>query len=351
MDKGEILMNGNPVKIGIYDWILIPVAHFANSDYTSVFTYFGKLKNKQLEETILENDGHILNYHPDLQNTLLGWRLADMDMLIMYDFTTDLPKINGRYILGAGETPPDLKANHNGAYYFLELIKQTEQKLGYSFQSYVITDYSREITCSVLKDSLVISGFPYYYCWRSKSNEPGFNLNTLSSDIWKTYENTIKQKKSEGNDFDVRAYFIDSLIEISKRFEEGYDLYKSGTVNDLLKIESLEGRRTFLDRFDTESLRTMAVEVTAGMIANTPMYLKAFSDQISAEPEMIRAFNPAVWNATVATMRVSAFFRYVRENFTEEWTGFMVSITGAEPVPAVITPTVVFEKGNSILGN
>jgi hypothetical protein len=344
-----ILLNGKPAVIKIYDWMLIPIARFADSDYNSVFTYFGKLQDQKLEQTVLKNKGHILNYHPAFQNTLLGWRLADMDMLILYDFTSDLPSVNNKVILGAGESHPDVEANKYGAYKFSGYVNEIQRKLGYPFQSYIITDYSRKIEVSVLNDTLTISGFPYYYCWHYRNYEPDFDINKLAADISKEYKKTIQLETSKNTGFDLREFFIDSLINIAERYEGAFNLYQSGTFNDLIDLKTTEERKEFLRRYSTESLSSMAIEVTAEMAAQTPLHLKYFSDQMSAYPEMIKACNPAVWNATVTTMRMSAFFRYVKQNYREDWNRFMQAFSDAEITPKITTPTVLYEKGNSTL--
>jgi hypothetical protein len=72
---------------------------------------------------------------------------------------------------------------------------------------------------------------------------------------------------------------------------------------------------------------------------------------MSAFPDLIKACNPAVWDATVTTMRMSAFFRYVKENFPEEWKSFLLSIQELSPKPRVTTPTIMFSKENKTLDN
>jgi hypothetical protein len=344
-----LILNGQAVNFRIFDWMLIPIAKYADSDYTSCFTYFGKLKDKNMEQTVLENGGHVLNYHPAFQNTLLGWRLADMDMLILYDFTTDLPKVNNKYILGAGESQPNLNANQYGAYKFTGYVREIEEKLGYPFQSYILTDYSREIKCTVQNDTLTITGYPYYYCWVYRNSEPGFDMKARSTEIRKGYEETIRQRTSGTGEFDIREFYIDSLIEIVKRYEAGYNLYQSGTINELTDIRQDGERKAFLRRYTTESLNTMAIEVTVNMEAQTPVFLKTFSDKMSAFPDLIKACNPEVWNATVTTLRVSAFFRYLKEFFPEEWRMFIASVQDVNPLPKVTTPTVIYSAGDKIL--
>jgi hypothetical protein len=228
-------------------------------------------------------------------------------------------------------------------------VNEIQRKLGYPFQSYIITDYSRKIEVSVLNDSLTISGFPYYYCWHYRDNEPDFDVNKLASDISKEYKKTIELEASKNAGFDIREFFIDSLMEIAARYETAFNLYDSGTFNDLIDLKSSGERESFLRKYSTESLSSMAIQVTAEMAAQTPLHLKMFSDQMSAFPDLIGACNPAVWNATVTTMRMSAFFRYIKEKYPEEWSRFMQTISKTEITPGIITPTVLYEKGNGTL--
>ncbi|MFW6328320.1 MAG: hypothetical protein ACOC2F_08425, partial [Bacteroidota bacterium] len=141
----KLEINSKSIKTKLYDWQLIPIIKYANSNSTACFTYFGELENKTLADTIRKYDGHILNYHPEFENTLLGWRLADIDLLMMYNFTSDLPKVHGEYVLGNGENIPDTIANNNGGYFFQQYLNSIINDLGYMYHSYIISDYSRNI--------------------------------------------------------------------------------------------------------------------------------------------------------------------------------------------------------------
>jgi len=342
----ELFINGQKVNFLLYDWQAVPTVKYSESDYTSCFTYFGKLVNQQLEKTILENDGHILNYHPAFSNTLLGWRLADMDMLILYNYTTDLPKTNGKYILGAGEDKPNLQENNHGAYRFHNHIKTIENTYGYRFQSYVITDYPRETDFTVVNDSLIISGYPYYYCWQYQYQEPGFDVNAVADSISDYYMDLINREKEKDTFFDLQGMLIDSLITVSKKYEEDFSIYKSGTFTELLKKRTTDEKQKFLRKYAPESLANLLIQVSAEMISHTPVYLKAFSDEMSAFPDLIRNYNPAIWNATVNVMRFSALFRYIKTNFPGQWEDFYNQIKGTEISPKVTTPTVIYDTGN-----
>jgi hypothetical protein len=70
---------------------------------------------------------------------------------------------------------------------------------------------------------------------------------------------------------------------------------------------------------------------------------------MSAFPDLIRNYNPAVWNTTVNVMRFSAFFRYIKTNFPNQWGDFYDQISEIEISPKVTTPTVIFETGNKAI--
>ena len=347
----ELIINQNPIQIELFDWQLIPIAKYANSNHTACFTYFGQLEDKMLEETILKYDGHILNYHPDFSNTLLGWRLADMDMLLIYNFTTDLPKTNKEYILGAGESIPDTILNNNSAYYYSQYLNSIINELGYSYQSYIISDFSRDIKMSLKNDSLKLSGFPYYYCWRLRKDLLGFDRKAVMDSVKNNYQNILNQQKLNNNDFDEQGLYIDSLVSLSIQYKQSYPIWKSGLFIDLVNLDSIREKRSLINNYTPSSLLGFLLNISTEMYAFEAVLLKEFSDKMSARPEMIEACNPAVWNATVNTMRYSAFFRYIKTNFPLEWNKFYNQISKLKPLPEVVTPTVIYDNGNKTIEN
>lgn len=352
LDGSRLSLNINNKQIGfkIYDWQLIPLAKYANSSYSACFTYFGELMDKDLENLILDNDGHILNYHPDLYNTLLGWRLADMDLLFLYEFTTELPKVNNNYVLGKGEAQPDINANNSGLYDYIDYLTALETELGQSFRSYIITDYTRDIVVSLNNDSLKIGGYPYYYSWRYMFDTPGFSEQNVADSIQNHYSKLLKDKLNENPRFYERGLYIDSLISLSLKYANDYNIYdEKSTFSELVALNDYEAKSNFLERYTTVSLRDMLYSTSTDMITYKVIYLKELSDQMSMYPEMLEAINPEVWNATVMTMRASAFFRYLKANFPTQWQTFINQISDIKPEPEVKTPTVLFKSGNKII--
>jgi hypothetical protein len=146
----ELTINNKSVAVYLPDWLLIPLSKYAQSPYYSCVTIFGKLNNKTLENLVTEHEGRVINYHPSFDNTLLGIRLAYMDMLVGYTFTQDLPKNSeGAYILGLGEAEPNQVENQNGAYYLIQHFNEVGNKYNQTFRSYVISDYSQTVRFEV----------------------------------------------------------------------------------------------------------------------------------------------------------------------------------------------------------
>lgn len=342
----ELIVNGKLVKVRLPDWMLIPIANYADSPYYSCFTLFGKLNDNSLEKQITSNKGRVINYHPSFVNTLIGVRLAYMDMLLGYSFTSDLPRnANGNYILGFGEVKPDLVSNQNGAYYLSQYITSIQSKYAQTFRSYIISDYSRKITFKFQNDSLIINSYPYYYCWKFNSDNNDYDINKAARKLTAKYDQELKNI-SKSSAKASRKWLTDKMIILADKYDGNYGFYSEGTFTDLVKLKSTPARQQFLEKYSTESLFDMIIKTESYMNRDSVIYLKGFSDDISSKPDLFSAANPAVWNAAVNTMRFSAFFRYIKTNFPKAWFVFMEQIKTVDPEPRIFTPTIMFDPAN-----
>jgi len=344
-------INGKPVKVNFPDWMLIPIAKYAESPNYSCVTLFGKLDDQKLQKLVTENKGRVINYHPALDNTLIGIRLAYMDMLLGYGFTSDLPKNNyGKYILGTGETMPDVEANQSGAFNLSQSIIRTQNKYMLTFRSYIISDYSRQITLKLQHDTLVISGYPYYYCWRFNSDAKGYDINKVAKELSSKYNKKMKEVAKSSANGSAREWLVDKIISLSEKYDNKYGFYTEGTFIDLIKLKAVSEKKHFLIKYTPESLFELIVKTEAYMNRDSVIYLKGFSEDVSSKPELFEAANPAVWNATVNTMRFAAFFRYVKANFPKAWLTFQNQIAEVDPEPRIFTPTIMYDPLNKELG-
>jgi hypothetical protein len=340
----ELSINNKSIEVNLPDWLLIPIAKYAESPYYSCVTIFGKLKDKTLEKKVIEHKGRVINYHPSFENTLLGIRLAYMDMLVGYPFANDLPRNSlGSYILGYGETQPDLDANQNGAYYLSQHFIRVQNKYNQTFRSYVISDFSREIKFDIRNDSLIIEGFPYFYCWKYNSDHQNYDINEVAETISAKYNKQLGELSVSTGNQTPKGWMVDKLISISNKYNGKYGFYSEGTFVDLVKLKTDEEKRDFLFKYDLQSLFQLVVSTEAYMDRDSIVYLKEYSDEVSSKPEIFKAANPAVFDATVNTMRFAAFFRYIKTNYSLDWKAFVDQVSEVDPEPRITTPTIMYD--------
>jgi hypothetical protein len=284
--------DGPPVEVRttVPDWVLVPTARFAATDQDAAFTLFGEVVDAARGEEVTARGGRILNYHAAFQNTLLGLRLFQADVLILYPQSADLPKGDGRYLLGSGETAPDVAANRSR----LRTLHQELTKQGdFPFRSYVIGDYLQKVVFSVNKGELVLAGAPYWHCWTVKPMRDA-ERERVMSEARATALSTLKREPAQGKH--------QTNADAEKRFNELLD--------------------------DTLSRRLLQL---------MPDYSRKLSDRIRA----LDGVNPAVYGALTSTMRLSAFFRYFRKKAPASYEAFVKSLEQVSDGPTLQTPTTM----------
>jgi len=346
----ELMINQKAIKVVLPDWMLVPIAKYADSPNYSCFTLFGKLNDGILEKQITEQKGRVMNYHPAFDNTLLGFRLAYIDMLVCYPFTCDLPKNDaGEYVLGTGERRPDIQANNNGAYLLSQHSISVESKHGFKFRSYVITDYLQQIKFGLKGDSLDITGNPYFYCWKFKRDLPDYDMKRTADRISAKCSKEILSLSESSGDKAVQDWLIGRLVDLAKKYDGIYNFYSEGTFLDMIRLRTDSEKAQFLERFDRQSLVSMVETTETHMDRDAIIPLKEYSNDFSSKPELFAAANPAVWNATINTMRFAAFFRYVKKDYPQAWNVFLEQVRTLDPAPMIETPTIMFDPDNKAI--
>lgn len=213
----------------IPDWLLIPIANYANSEYHACVSLFGNRSS---------NDSYDIIYHPAFENTLLGLRLLHADvMLITPSQFTNLPKLNDKTILGEQESSSYKKLSYRRIKNLRKLFSETE------YHSWVIADDDLELKFKISSSELKITGNPYPYFWIEKP--------------------------------------------------------------------------LFSNRY--RNVRLLTDSFKDGMI--------------------IKEINENVYEALKTTMQLSAFFRYVKTRYPNNWQKFYSQIKDIEVYPKVKTPT------------
>lgn len=346
-ERLSILINGKNVSAPIPDWKLIPIAKFANSDFYSTFTLFGRLEDREEEKRIIESGGNIVNYHPAFMNTLMGLRLFQLDTLALSRFASyDLVKDADNYLLGKGESEPNIETNRTGLNRFLEFRSENLSQFNKG-SSYLISDRDTDVFFSIEGNNLSLSGEPTYYYWDIDRE--------FASNIYEPEKIQVEHKLiSEQLDWmsihrpraTRKSWFIKHIIIGINQYAEKIEIPRylraySKHLENVLLMKTKRERETYLKEID---LGPLSGELTKIRLVNKYLRAKEASELnnlLSNQTEMFRAINPTVWNSGVTVMQYAAFFRYYKNINPIGWRNFMRQIESVEPRPFVETPTKI----------
>lgn len=350
----SVIINGRAVSAPIYDWQLIPIAKFANSDSYSCFTLFGDLNNSAEQARVLERGGRILNYHQDFVNTLIGLRLFQLDNLIINPYSYELPKDANGYVLGAGESAPNIQANRSGLQTFRSFQEQNEELFDKG-QSYVISDRDKPVNFDLRNNKLNLHGEPSYYFWRMDETAwARLRTNEAQKQLRDELLAELKGLSQANPSAAPKTLLITQLLRDVDNYEKeigDYRLLIYLRQSELVGLLSTKGatpqiirasRRAILNQQSLESLLKQLMVLRALTTVQQAAPVAELSDKVSRETAMLRAINPAVWDAGVTVMQYAAFFRYCKQKNPQQWDVFMRQIKRAPaPPPSVITPTIM----------
>ncbi len=294
------------VRPHIFDWQLVPIARYAMDENGSAVTLFGRLQDKNLEaRTRAARNGRAINYNPRLDNTLVGLRLLQADMLIIYPDAADLFREGSRILLGAGEQGHDLTANQRR---FAALAEwQEEQSLrGNEYQSYVVGDIDQHVTFSVRNGTLTFTGRPYWDAWRRKHRSAADRANATRL---------------------VDAYEADRAT-----YNALVGKIKGGTAT----AQDVDRQRRLGEELET--IEAQFEELNA--VEEMPEYSRALSDRIAE----LDGVNPIVYRNLVTVMHYRALFKHFQRRNRPGFTAFVNSLTTVALRPDVRTPTVQREQ-------
>lgn len=178
-----VMVNDRPSIAPIYDWQLLPIARFADSEHTACFSLFTPKEevstNPELAALAERNPGgRIIRFHPAFKNTLVGLRLMQLDMLIISDDSVLLPQAGANgYVLGRGESTPNIDAGKAAFERVNQVIEGATEKGQKPFDSYVIHDQEStpriRFTAGPSASFLVLSGDPAFHTFVYPEDEGG----------------------------------------------------------------------------------------------------------------------------------------------------------------------------------
>jgi hypothetical protein len=296
----------------IYDWQLVPIARFAASEQHACFTLFGDLKDRDDAKARRGRGEKIMNYHPAFADSLLGLRLMQSDIQILYPDACDLPADGGRYILGAGEAVPNPLENYHALSDLKELIESLDRKDGNRpFRSYIICDEGRVVNYSAGTGRLVLTGDPIWYCWRWKDDSAAQAKNRSANDVANKRANRRLRDEYEAEARSLRDE------ELERKYSSEYR------------------HRRFLELHREVYEQEMGSELEV---------MPAYSAALSRDIRELNGINPAVYDALVTTMRYAAFFRDLRRRDRAGFDQLLRDLEKAVVAPSVETPTVMVRQ-------
>jgi hypothetical protein len=322
------------------DWILAPVARYADSAHNACVSLFGEQSTGEHFDIV---------YHEAFRNRLLGLRLLHADVLLFdLNETWRLPRLAGQAVLGLGEAEP-ASIDRPSAVRIHDALRRA------SYRSWLLTDSGERIQVDLAGGELRFTGSPYYFFWTSDLD--GYRQER---------ERLVSREKALRATPEIREYLdlFDRLAAMEPRRLEWNRLV--GRITELeriaprelstdqqLELEEIEARLKAMEPYRTERARTTArldeLKQSAPFREHAELVpridaLEPRVDASSATAELkelrgaLRAFNPAVDEAVLRTMQYAAFFRYVKQQDPAAWGQFLESLRSADDRP-LATPT------------
>jgi hypothetical protein len=146
----------------LYDWQLIPVARYADSEYTACITLLGPAATlaDQMADT---NRAMYPKVHPAFSNTLIGFNLFLVDAMLVNTDLNRMRRITGSF----SETIPgyhDISFDETKSASSARSIGRILRRSAYldEWHSYIYTDCGTDISYDLVDGQLVFTGVPAY---------------------------------------------------------------------------------------------------------------------------------------------------------------------------------------------
>lgn len=397
----QVFVNGKtkPVSTAIYDWQIPVIAKFADSQTNAIFTLIG---NASVRDSVSR-----IKYHPAFLNTLLGLRMLQADMLFSNsdrgrDFLSKCPTDTlGRDLLAQSEVESDIERSS----YVLKYDSLTNE-LGIRnihFDSYILTDWGKEVKFGIVDNHLYITGEPYYLFTETTTEYSGqilesinalarlqidlaeirsnkafqdlsalLALNNTSEKIKRqiqgklnslTCNNLILQSWLNAQNYEQQYYFsFSEVTRLKNEINSDLPFIKDSIYLNILKLSS----RQFITSWQAQSVSKLLYQLSNKYddqpyaswfrkayyhlddywgAANKINLLVCESKKVETGNELIYNFNPVVNEACILTMRYAAFFRYVKNSNISAWKNFMKEIEAVKGIPMPNNPSAIINQG------
>lgn len=286
------------VILPVYDWEFIPVARFARGNQDALVTYFGELTDTSQEKRFRERDCRIVNYHSAIDNTLIGLRLMQSDLLAFHEIGPLNFLQNGNPIRATNENLRDEQQNKSSISEIQKIY------FGSGASSYIICDVDQRIGFRVAGSGnsrgLELTGHPYWSCWKTAK----IDEDELLMEILMDFVETLSSNEQ---------------IELIKSLED------SGEMPHSIRIK--------FEKYAEKHIENMM----ASSFKRLPNVSKALSDKM----RQLEGGNPPVYHSLCNFMRYAALFRYFKNHNPGSYNSFVDSFQNVNPNPRITTPTVI----------
>jgi hypothetical protein len=270
------------LSVDVYDWQLFPIARFANSPYHACVTSQGKLTEEEQFHRHLRRGDWILNYHPAFEGTLLGLRLIQSDFITVIPEACDLPKENGRYLLGGGESSPNRGINR----YRWDAFCEAATAIKKDYMAFVICDYQSPVKFEATKDNrLALYGEPVWCYVRCKME--------ADENAAKALEREMADRKRELERIKGNTNSVSPQLKFRREAE---------ICQKLLTIYS----EPYVEQRKAE----LVDKLSSG---NGVQFLNDFSTKMTVLIRMHQNMNSQVYQSLRTTMQLAAFFRWAKQ--------------------------------------
>jgi hypothetical protein len=338
----HVTIGAATVNSGLYDWEIVPLARYANRNYTSAVTFFGretdnddpKLKDIAKAAKKEGKRAFWISYHPDLVNTLVGYNLFLVDAMLcgdpintkIMDFTNRSK--NHTFPVIEGYNDYDYTSNESTVAEFVQ--KTLEKNIDYidtyfdenlmmPYTTYIYSDGEMPITYQLNGDKIEFTGYPVYHNMIRESDTWTLTLTRGKSSLLdQLRERKLNQKLNRKLPPQVTVTVktwpnLDFLGMLA--YLVVYEASKSALLDSYLEMGY-----EFEDITSEENFEPI------------PELVDFMSMQESYEA--MKLVNPAVFNSAERTCHWLAFFRAVKgehENKTAEWESFIKTVNAKYP--------------------
>ena len=294
--------NGNSYSIPLYDWELLPIANYADSKYTAVVSIFGEGPDPESYRYI--------NYHPAFEDTHLGMRLLQADIMLMDPMVfSEAPSESGQKVYMPGESREIGVEEREVVTFFIDILLRDS-----NFQAWVLTDTDEDPELVLSDGKASVDMQPYYYFWRSV-DAPNTEEKLALFEQLRTEAIQLEQR--------YNAAYQKYLRAPSGSNEEASALLEAKQIEQILEPKINQVSALF------EELQNYEPEIQE--VEDLTQIVKENYNQVS----MVAPF---VYEAVEKTSDFSALFRGIKQQNAGEWQSFLDTVRSNISLPPVETP-------------